>query len=276
MKIQVTCTADEMNEVFAQITNGFLVKDYIDLNNEEYKKGTLKPGNHPTRIEFDCELRHTKKQWTEPKPKEHLICLDLETTGLDPYYDEILQITILDGHGKVLLDEYCRPERVEAWEEAQAINHITPEMVRDKKPFSAYIAQIDKLLEDAEIVVGYNSNNFDLEFLKNAGVQIDAGKEKHYFDVMVEFAPIYGEWDDYHHDYCWQKLWTCADYYHYNEKCISAFDKDGYFYEALTDGKIVRPHNSLDDAKATLYCYYAVEQDLAERNLICATAESPA
>jgi len=58
------------------------------------------------------------------------------------------------------------------------------------------------------------------------------------FDVMLEFAPIYGKWDDYHGDYKWQKLSTCARYYGYKKK--------GQF------------HDSLEDVRATLFCFYAM------------------
>jgi hypothetical protein len=37
--------------------------------------------------------------------------LDLETTGLDPVRDEILEIGILDDGGEILLDSLVRPER---------------------------------------------------------------------------------------------------------------------------------------------------------------------
>jgi DNA polymerase-3 subunit epsilon len=39
------------------------------------------------------------------------VFLDLETTGLDPRTDEILEIGILDDAGRVLLDSLVRPER---------------------------------------------------------------------------------------------------------------------------------------------------------------------
>ncbi len=54
---------------------------------------------------------------------------------------------------------------------------------------------------------------------------------------MRTFAPIYGEWDDYHCDYRFKKLTTCAAYYNYDYNYGSA------------------AHNSLADAKATLYCF---------------------
>lgn len=34
--------------------------------------------------------------------KKNIICLDLETTGLNPTLDEVLQLSIIDGCGDVL------------------------------------------------------------------------------------------------------------------------------------------------------------------------------
>ena len=55
------------------------------------------------------------------------------------------------------------------------------------------------------------------------------------YDVMLKFAPIYGEWNEMRQDYKWQKLAKCAEYY--------GFHGDGQF------------HDSLEDVRATLHCF---------------------
>ena len=62
------------------------------------------------------------------------VVVDFETTGLD-YEDEILQVTIIDQDYNVLINEHCKPTFKTSWEEAQRINHISPEMVRDKNNY---------------------------------------------------------------------------------------------------------------------------------------------
>lgn len=42
--------------------------------------------------------------------KGKIICVDIETTGLDMANDEILQISIINGRGKTLYNSYIRPE----------------------------------------------------------------------------------------------------------------------------------------------------------------------
>jgi len=50
------------------------------------------------------------------------VYLDLETTGLDPAADEILEIGILADDGTVLLDSLVRPIRHRTWPRAQTIH----------------------------------------------------------------------------------------------------------------------------------------------------------
>lgn len=42
--------------------------------------------------------------------KSKIICLDIETTGLDIMEDEVLQVSIINGRGRTLYNSYIRPE----------------------------------------------------------------------------------------------------------------------------------------------------------------------
>lgn len=168
--------------------------------------------------------------------KENIFCFDLETTGLNPLEDEILQLTILDGYGNKIFDEYMKPKRHTEWAEAAEINKITPESVADKLPLDAYLSRIQEIFDRAELIVGYNCDGFDLAFLEQAGLDINAPT----FDVMREYAPIHGEIDEKHGGYKRQKLQKCSEHYGY-----------------VGDGW----HNSLEDTRATLHCFYGVLRD---------------
>lgn len=169
--------------------------------------------------------------------KSDIICFDLETTGLRDK-DEILQLSIIDGNFEILFNEYIKPEKLSSWPEAEAVNHISPQLVMDKKPLLYYKEQIEDIFNSAELIVGYNCNLFDFPFLYRSGINV--GNNIPSFDVMLEFAEIYGDWNENHGSYKWQKLITCAAYYGYRQ--------EGNF------------HDSLEDVKATLFCYYKIQE----------------
>lgn len=175
------------------------------------------------------------KQSLQPLTETHeTIVIDIETTGLDCCEDEILQVSIISDSGKTLYDSYIKPIFTESWKDAERIHHITPEMVADAPTIYEEMPKINAILRNAKRIIGYNHSEFDNPFLKQCGAVFPEDAE--IYDVMLEFAPIYGEWNDHYANYKWQKLATCADYYGYDWGCDIA-------------------HNSLSDCRATLYCY---------------------
>lgn len=169
-------------------------------------------------------------------PREGVICFDTETTGLDAGgRDEILQLSIVDGTGAVLFSDYVRPEHRQRWPKAQEVNGITPAMVRGKRTMSELLPELDGIFSRARVLVAYNLE-FDLRFLEAAGVRVPTCL---HFDVMKEFAPVAGKWDERHGDWRWVKLGQCARHY-------------GYRFDA---------HDALEDIKATLHCFNAMLSD---------------
>lgn len=171
----------------------------------------------------------------------NIICLDTETTGLNHYDDEILQLSIIDGSGAILFSEYVKPVHRECWTDAEKVNHISPSMVKDCKPLLYYAHTIQRILENADMIVGYNIHGFDLPFIFNSGIEYHAKENSIVVDVMLAFAEIYGQ--KRYNEYKWQKLKTCAEFYSYSEGSW---------------------HNALDDAKATLFCFYKIFGDVPE------------
>lgn len=166
----------------------------------------------------------------------NIICLDTETTGIHTD-DEVLQLSIIGGDGAVLFSEYFKPVRKISWVEAESVNGISPSDVKDCRPILYYKDTIEKILSSADVIVGYNLYKFDLTMLFNNGIQNCIKQNSIIVDVMLHFSSLYGEWNDRHGDYKWQKLIVCAEYYGY----------PGTHW-----------HDALDDAKATLFCFYAM------------------
>lgn len=171
------------------------------------------------------------KNTINPVKNEKVIALDTETTGFLAD-DEVLQLSVLDGNGKTLFNEYFKPNHKTSWESAMQCNHITPEMVSDKKPITAYKEQIEGLLKQADRIVGYNTG-FDMTMLSQNG--IDLPNEKKYVDLMVPFADVMGKKDMYGKPKM-QKLVVCAAHYGFKQ------DDDW--------------HNSMADTNATMFCYH--------------------
>lgn len=170
------------------------------------------------------------------------IVLDTETTGLSSNYDEILQLSIIDNDGNTLYNQYFKPQHCSEWKQAQAVNGISPEMVKDCPSITAELPKIQAIFSSVGKIVGYNTQ-YDLSFLQATGVNI--AEDTEIIDVMRDFAEIYGEWNDYYGEYKWQKLTTCADYYGYDWGSDTA-------------------HDSLSDCRATLYCYNQMQRSETE------------
>jgi DNA polymerase III epsilon subunit-like protein len=130
------------------------------------------------------------------------IYLDLETTGLYPPDDEILEIAIVDDAGRALLHSLVRPVRHTDWPDA--VRHrITPADVQHAPALDMLREQIIEAVQ-GKIVVIYNAP-FDQGFLPD-----DLATAAQVHCCMRAFAEYYGEWDDWHGNYRWQSLSTAA------------------------------------------------------------------
>ena len=199
------------------------------------------------------ENRKSENEIYRAVPKDKILCFDVETTGLSREEDEIVQLSIVDGTGKTVFNKYIKPTRHESWDGAEAIHGISPSDVADELTIEEYRDDLNAIFKNAELLVGYNHKYFDNAFLKKAGIQFP--EDIKMYDVMLKFAPIYGEWNEMRQDYKWQKLAKCAEYY--------GFHGDGQF------------HDSLEDVRATLYCFNSMisEGQVKEKE---ATAEKDA
>lgn len=144
-----------------------------------------------------------------------VIFLDTETTGLNADTDEILQISIVNNNGDIILDSYICPEHKTEWKAAESINHISPQMLKYAPLMSDIAPLISEIMSRAKVVIAYNVSfdwNFIAKVLEKCGFDF-ANKTPELKCCMKKFAEVYGEWNDEMQDYRWQKLSRAASYY---------------------------------------------------------------
>lgn len=180
-----------------------------------------------------------------------IIVIDTETTGLDPKIDELLQVSIIDNEGTILYDSYIKPTHTENWDEAMAVNHITPEMVADFPTIDEAAVEINRILTNASEIIGYNTG-FDLDFLSQSG--IEPSPDAKIIDVMQIFSERYGEWSEKHGSYKWISLVNAAAHYDYDWSSAPA-----------------AAHNSVADCYATLYVYDKLTEEDRKKRLLSLT-----
>ncbi len=196
--------------------------------------------------EYDAKVKEAKMLPSVPcKNDSRIIVIDLEMTGLDLYYlynneilyNEILQLSIIDGDGNVLLDSYVKPVENEEWGSTVPIHHITSKTVENAPYLYELIPTIRGIFESADELVFYNAE-YDLQFI-SCYVGITPTNNQKVVDIMDDFAVMYGERDKKYGNFRSKKLTFCAEYFGYDS------------FEA---------HNSLNDCRATLFCYCKIKE----------------
>ncbi|MBR2669991.1 MAG: hypothetical protein IKE36_09405 [Solobacterium sp.] len=165
------------------------IKAEAEEREQQYAKMLYEQRAQQEAIRIEEQERRVEEK--RQKLKEHYdilmanpVYIDTETTGLhSDTRDELLSLAILDHSGNILFDHLFKPEHRRTWKEAQEINGISPEMVKKEKPFQDYVDEVQRILNNASAVVGYNLE-FDLGFLQAGGVKY-TGKT---IDVMSMYT----------------------------------------------------------------------------------------
>lgn len=125
------------------------------------------------------------------KLKKPIVFFDLETTGINPATDRIVEISILKvfPNGNETIKTFLINPEINIPSEASAIHGITNDDVKDAPTFKMLAKEIVSLMDDSDLA-GYNSNKFDIpllaEELLRAGSDFDL-KKRNFIDVMVIF-----------------------------------------------------------------------------------------
>lgn len=129
-------------------------------------------------------MRHLKL--TRP-----LVFFDLETTGVDPDNDRIVQLALIrvepDG-ARTTYETLVNPQRPIP-PQATAVHGITDDDVKDQPPFGGVVERVEAMLAGCDLA-GYNSIRFDGPLLqaelRRAGSELDLRAAKH-LDALVIF-----------------------------------------------------------------------------------------
>lgn len=177
------------------------------------------------------------------------IFIDTETTGLCHQSDEVLEISIINENGDILLDTLVKPTHKTEWPEAQAIHGITPEMIRGNNAptLKSLAPTIASIIHEADQVVAYNVA-YDKPFIEDAGILSDFNDQTPWFCAMEAFAEVYGVWDQYRNQYKWQKLTKAAEHV-------------GHKWQG-------EAHRSLADCQATLSIWKWLQYHLCHARLV--------
>lgn len=168
------------------------------------------------------------RQWARrvmTAPHEFAI-LDTETTGLD-WDAKIVEISITDGAGNVLLDTLVHPG-CPIPEESTSIHGITDEDVKNSDRFGTILPRLTRALEGRRVIIynkeydtgvlAYELNRYHQEYSPTLiGLELREGDphpaaaawmDAQQWDrcAMLAYAVHVGNWSDYWGGWSWQRL----------------------------------------------------------------------
>lgn len=144
---------------------------------------------------------------------DNFVILDTETTGLET--GEIVEIAIIDNHGKTLLQSLVKPVNGIP-DDAVAVHKITNEMVAHAPIFPEIAPRMLKAIA-GKTVIAWNAV-YDRKMLHKSAEasqidKIDWKELNNWICAMEAYAEFKGDWDNYHQSYRWHKLnnaaWNC-------------------------------------------------------------------
>lgn len=141
------------------------------------------------------------------------LILDTETTGLTPGYNEIIQLSVIDSTGAVLLNTLIQAQNPERMFESDGqhqcaydIHGIHPDALKDAPTFPQVYEQLQAIVADRKVVI-YNAA-YDIGML-------DGDCRRHNLQpletdewecAMEWYSEWFGDWSYHWRDYRWQPL----------------------------------------------------------------------
>lgn len=139
---------------------------------------------------------------------EDYVVFDLETTGVSPYNDEVIEISAVKARKGKVVEEFSQlvnPKRTIPFA-ASRVNNITDDMVSDAPFFDEVLRQFLEFVGE-DVLVGHNIQSFDMKFINR-----DCERYFHqlitndYVDTLILAKRCFPEWRH-------RRLGDLADYY---------------------------------------------------------------
>lgn len=132
---------------------------------------------------------------TKSLKQETFVCLDCETTGLDPQKDKIIEVAVAVFNFDTILESFetLIDPKQEIPEDSIKIHHITQDMVEGKPLIKEVLPEITRLIGD-HYIVGHGVQ-FDLDILEHAAKNVGMSfpyKAKNIMDTL-RLARAYGQ-----------------------------------------------------------------------------------
>ena len=100
-----------------------------------------------------------------------IIVWDLETTGLNPYHDQIIEIAALDNYGNKFESLVKLDTGKSLSSKVKEITGITEAMLENQPSIGEVLDKFILFIRGADYMVGHNSIRFDCLFLKSAAIK---------------------------------------------------------------------------------------------------------
>lgn len=172
--------------------------------------------------------------------EKKIYAVDLESTGINRFSDEILQLSIVDDKLNTIYNSYFCPN-TKAWNVEATKNGITYDMVKNAPKLANEKEKIIDILKQVDVIVTFNGDHFDLPFIE---YRMGYKNKVESFDVMKE------------------ALKQFALYKHTSMKPSLALTCEWF---GITN---YQAHDSEADAKATMQIYLKMQEELQKPELI--------
>lgn len=170
-------------------------------------------------------------------PVPDFVVIDLETTGLDPSYDAIIEVGAIRCRDYVPVDEFSElvSPGFSVGSFITELTGISDEMLSSARPASAVIPEFFRFVGD-DVVVGHNVS-FDVNFLYDIAPDLSLPPFSNDFICTMRFA---------------RRLFP--DFPHHRlQDLVEQFGIDH-----------INPHRALGDCSAALACYNVLRQRMGE------------